>query len=124
MSRIGRRLRQAACLLSAPPTVAHELTHYAVARCRTERVAVEVELFETGARAVWAPLDSPLWRALAFLGPTLFGSLLGLIWLVSDVSVEGWRLIVALGLGLYTVPSPQDLRGAAGFQQLDDAEES
>ena len=116
MSRIGRRLRQAACLLSAPPTVAHELTHYAVARLRTERAAVEVGLLDATARAVWEPLESPLWRALAFLGPTLFGSVLGLIWLVSDVSVEGWRLIVALGLGLYTVPSPADLRGAAGYQ--------
>jgi len=116
MSRIGRRLRQAACLLSAPPTVAHELTHFAVARVRTTEAAIEVGLFDGRAVAVWEPLDSRLWRALAFLGPTLFGCLLGLIWLVSGVSVEGWRLIVAIGLGLYTMPSAADVRGACGYQ--------
>ena len=116
MSRIGRRLRQAACLLSVPPTVAHELTHFAVARVRTTEAAIEVRMFDGRAVAVWEPLESRLWRGLAFLGPTLFGCLLGLIWLVSGVSMEGWRLIVAIGLGLYMMPSAADVRGACGYQ--------
>jgi hypothetical protein len=120
MTRIGRRLRQAACLLSAPSTVAHELTHFAVARVRTTEAAIEVAVFDGRAVAVWTPLDSRVWRALAFLGPTLFGCLLGLIWLVSGVSMEGWRLIAAIGLGLYTMPSGADVRGACGLQLEED----
>jgi hypothetical protein len=79
-------------------------------------MAVEV----TGGRAAaaWPPLDSALVRFFAFLAPTVFGSLLAVLWLVSGTPVDGWRLIFAVGLAAYTVPSPADVRGALGKQAV------
>jgi len=37
---------------------------------------------------------------------------------VSGTSVDGWRLILLVGLAAYTVPSPADVRGACGRQAV------
>ncbi|WP_394296338.1 hypothetical protein [Natronomonas pharaonis] len=110
-------MHQLMALLSFPPVLLHELTHYAVARLRTDDAAFEAEVLGSEARAVWRPLDSPLWRFLAFLAPTLFGALLAGLWLASGTSFEGWRAVAGVGLALYTLPSVADIRGALGRQQ-------
>ena len=113
-----RRLTQAANVLSLPPTLAHEATHYAVARLGTDDAQFAVEV--TGGRAVaaWPPLDNAALRFVAFLAPTLFGSLLVGVWLLSGATVGGWRLLAAIGLAMYTIPSPADLAGALGQQDV------
>ena len=110
-------LRAAAGVLSLPPTLAHEATHWLVARTQTDDAALAVEV--TGGRAIaaWPPIESPLIRFLAFLGPTVFGSILTAIWLLSPTTIDGWRLILAVGLAIYTVPSGADVRGAVGIQE-------
>mgnify|MGYP000128986158 CR=1 FL=1 len=117
-------LRAAANVLSLSFALPHEATHYAVARLGTDdaRIAVEV----TGGRATtaWPPLESRVLRAFAFLAPTVFGSLLAALWLVSGTSVDGWRLIFAVGLAAYTVPSPADIQGALGRQAVQQSETS
>ena len=112
------RLYQLAGLVSLPPTLAHEATHYAVARLGTDDARLRVEVTGDGAAAAWPPLDSAVLRVFAFLGPTIFGSLLAAVWLVSGTSVDGWRLILLVGLAAYTVPSPADVRGALGRQAV------
>jgi len=37
---------------------------------------------------------------------------------VAGVSLDGWRLIMAIGLVIYTAPSPADVRGALGKQDV------
>jgi hypothetical protein len=54
----------------------------------------------------------------AFLAPSVFGSVLALVWLLSGVTLEGWRLLFGVGLAIYTVPSPADIRGALGKQAV------
>ena len=117
-----RRLLQLAGILSLPPTLAHEATHYAVARLETDDAQLAVEVFGGRALAAWPPLESPLLRVFAFLGPTVLGSILALLWVLSGVTLDGWRLIAALGLAIYTAPSTADVRGALGQQdvQLED----
>jgi hypothetical protein len=110
------RLTQAAAVLSLPPTLAHEATHWAIARLGTNDAAIAVEV--TGGRAVaaWPPLASRPLRVFAFLGPTVFGVVLTLLWLFSGVRLDGWRLLLAIGLAIYTMPSRADIRGALGQQ--------
>ena len=112
------RLSQLAAVLSLPPTLAHEATHWAVARCVTDDAAMAVEV--TGGRAVaaWPPIDNRFVRFFAFLAPTVFGSLLGLLWLLSGTTIDGWRLLAAIGLAIYTIPSPADVSGAFGRQAV------
>ena len=112
------RLTKLAAVLSLPPTVAHEATHWAVARCVTDDAAIAVEVTGGRALAAWPPIDNAAVRFLAFLGPTVFGSILIALWVAHGVSLEGWRLILALGLAIYTVPSPADVRGAFGKQAV------
>jgi len=111
-------LRAAAGILSLPPTLAHEATHWLVARSVTDDAELAVEV--TGGRAIaaWPPIESPLIRFLAFLGPTVFGSILTVVWLLSGTTIDGWRLILAVGLAIYTVPSGADVRGALGRQAV------
>jgi len=111
------RLTALAALVALPPTVLHELTHWAVARIKTDDAHIRVEVADAGAQARWPPLDSPWLRAFAFLSPTVCGSVLIGLWLASDHGIDGWRLIFALGLAVYTVPSPADVRGALGRQE-------
>src|SRR6056297_17612 len=113
-----RRLTQLASVLSLPPTLAHELTHWAVARLGTDDAQFAVEVSGGRALAAWPPLDSRALRVFAFLGPTVFGSVLAAVWLVSGVDLSGWRLLFAVGLAIYTVPSPADVRGALGMQAV------
>ena len=108
--------RALACVLALPATLAHEATHYAVARLGTDDAQMAVEVTGGRALAAWPPLDSRALRVFAFLAPTVFGSILALLWLVSGTSVDGWRLIFAVGLAIYTVPSGADVRGALGRQ--------
>lgn len=110
------RLTQAAAVLSLPPTLAHEATHWAVARLGTDDAALAVEVTGGRALAAWPPLASRPLRVFAFLAPTIFGSLLAALWLAAGVDLSGWRAIAALGLVIYTCPSATDLRGAAGRQ--------
>ena len=110
------RLRAAAGVLSLPPTLAHEATHWAVARTQTDDAQLAVEVTGARAKAGWPPISNPVVRFLAFLGPTVFGSILTAIWLASGIDVDGWRLLLAVGLAIYTVPSPADVRGALGRQ--------
>ena len=112
------RLVTLANVLALPFVVPHELSHWAVARLGTDDAQLGVEVTGGRAVAVWPPLDSTLLRVFAFLAPTLFGSVLALVWLVSDTSVDGWRLLFAVGLAAYTVPAPADLRGALGRQEV------
>lgn len=111
-----KRLTQLAGALSLPPTLAHEATHWAIARCGTAEAEIAVELAGGRALAAWPPLESRALRVFAFLGPTVFGSVLALMWLFSGVSVDGWRLLFAIGLAIYAFPSAQDVRGALGRQ--------
>ena len=111
-----RRLVRAASVFGFIPTLGHELTHWAVARLGTDDAQIAVEVTGTRALAAWPPLESRALRAFAFLAPTVFGSILALVWLVAGVSLEGWRLILAIGLAIYTAPSASDLRGAVGMQ--------
>jgi len=111
-------LRQLAGVLSLPPTLAHEATHWAVARSVTDDAQLAVEVTGARAAAAWPPLDNPVVRFLAFLGPTVFGSLLAAIWLASGINVDGWRLVFAVGLAIYTMPSAADVRGAFGKQDV------
>ena len=110
-------LTTAACVLALPATLAHELTHYGAARLAgTDDAQIAVEVTGAGAVAAWRPIDSRPLRAFAFLAPTVFGALLTALWLAAGVSVDGWRLIMALGLAIYTVPSSADIEGALGRQ--------
>lgn len=110
------RLVAIASVLSLPPTLAHEATHWAVARCGTDDAAMAVEVRGGRALAAWPPLESRVLRVFAFLAPTVFGSVLALLWLVSGFTPTPWRLLFAVGLAIYTVPSPADIRGALGLQ--------
>lgn len=110
------RLTQAASVLSLPPTLAHEATHWAVARLGTDDAQMAVEVTGGRALAVWPPLESRALRVFAFLSPTVFGSVLALVWLLDGVELHGWRLLFAVGLTIYTVPSRADVRGALGRQ--------
>lgn len=112
------RLTTIAAILSLPPTLAHEATHWLVARSVTDDAQLAVEVTGGRAKAGWPPIDNPAVRFLAFLGPTVFGSVLTAIWLASGVAVDGWRLLLAIGLAIYTVPSPADVRGALGRQAV------
>jgi hypothetical protein len=113
-----RRLTRLAGVLSLPPTLAHEATHYAVARLGTDDAQIAVEVQGGRAIAAWPPLESRALRVFAFLGPTVFGSVLALVWLFSGVTLDGWRLIMAVGLAIYSFPSAQDVRGALGRQTV------
>jgi len=112
------RLYQLAGLVSLPPTLAHEATHYAVARLGTDDAQIAVEVTGGRALAAWPPLESRALRAFAFLSPTVLGSVLALLWLYSGASLDGWRLVMAVGLAMYTAPSPADVRGALGLQDV------
>jgi hypothetical protein len=39
------------------------------------------------------------------------------LWAASGTPIDGWRLILAVGLAIYTVPSGADVRGAVGIQE-------
>ena len=112
------RLTQLANVCSLPFTVPHEATHWAVARLGTDDARMAVEVSGGRAAAAWPPLSSRWLRVFAFLSPTILGSVLALLWLLSDTSVDGWRLVFAIGLAAYTVPSPADIRGALGRQAV------
>jgi len=110
------RLYQLAAVLSLPVALAHEGTHWAVARLGTDDAQMAVEVSGGRALAAWPPLQSRVLRVFAFLAPSVFGSVLALVWLLSGVTLAGWRLLFGVGLAIYTVPSPADVRGALGVQ--------
>lgn len=104
-------------LLSLPVALAHEASHYAVARLAgADDAGLSVEVTGGHASAVWRPLNSTAWRVLAFLAPTILGVVLMLVWAIAGIRIDGWRLIMAVGLAAYTIPSPADIRGALGRQ--------
>lgn len=111
------RLTTIAGVLSLPPTLAHELTHYAVARIETDDAQVAVEVSGGRALAAWPPLQSRALRVFAFLAPTVFGSILAALWLYRGFEPTPWRVLFAVGLAIYTVPSGADVRGALGVQE-------
>lgn len=116
---VGKRLAALACVAGFIPALAHELTHYLAAKPFTSEAGFRVELTGTEAIAVWQPIDNRAVRAFAFTAPTVFGALLAGLWLVSDVALSGWQWPLAVGLALYTMPSPADIRGALGKQTGD-----
>jgi hypothetical protein len=118
-----KRLTQLASVLSLPPTLAHEATHWAVARLGTDDAQIAVEVTGGRALAAWPPLESRTLRVFAFLGPTLLGLVLAALWVGRGVSLDGWRLLAAIGLAIYTVPSLDDVRGALGRQDAQQQKE-
>lgn len=116
------RLSTLACVVSFIPSVAHEATHYAAARPVADDAAFRVEVTGTEAVAVWAPIENRALRAFAFLAPTILGCVLAAIWLVVGIDLSGWQAPFAVGLALYTMPSPADVRGALGDAKQEDAE--
>ena len=118
------RLYQLAAVLSLPVALAHESTHWAVARLGTDDAQMAVEVSGGRALAAWPPLQSRLLRVFAFLAPSVFGSVLALVWLLSGVTLDGWRLLFGVGLAIYTVPSPADIRGALGMQTVQQEDDS
>ena len=129
MSTLRRRFDMATALLSLPFSLLHELTHFAVAHAYTGEAKFAVAIFETGAAtddegndvggvAAWPPINSRPIRVFAHLSPTVFGAILMGLWGWSGVSIDGWRLVFAVGLFWYTIPSPGDIRGALGRQAV------
>jgi hypothetical protein len=112
------KLVTVANVLALPFVLPHEATHWVVARLGTDDAQIAVEVSGGRAVAAWPPLDSRALRAFAFLAPTVFGSVLLALWLASGQGIDGWRLIFAIGLAGYTVPSPADVRGALGRQAV------
>lgn len=110
-------LRQLTGALSAPPTVAHELTHFAVARLGTDDAEIAVEVLGGRAIAVWRPIDNRALRAFAHLAPTVFGVALAALWWSLGIEMTGWRWLAAIGLGIYAMPSQSDVTGALGKQE-------
>jgi len=112
-----KRLTQLAGVCSLPPTIAHEATHWAIARCGTPDAEIAVEVTGGRALAAWPPLNSHTSASTVpkTVGPRKANTRSAR--LSSGVSVDGWRLIMAVGLAIYTVPSAQDVRGALGRQQ-------
>ncbi len=105
-------IRTTLSLLSLSFTLPHELTHYAVARLGTDDAQIRVEVGESfGASTRWPTLDSQVLEALAMIAPTILGSLLIGLWIWIGAPIDGWRLIMAIGLAGYTIPSPADIRG-------------
>lgn len=117
-------IRAVANVLSLSFALPHEASHWAVARLGTDDARIAVEVTGGRAAAAWPPLESRVLRAFAFLAPTVFGSILIALWLLSPQGIDGWRLIVAIGLAGYTVPSPADIRGALGRQDVQQSETS
>lgn len=111
-------IRAVANVCSLSFTLPHEATHYAVARLGTDDAQMRVEVTGGRAAALWPPLESRALRAFAFLAPTVFGSLLAGLWLLSGATLTGWEVVFALGLAAYTIPSPADVRGALGKQAV------
>ena len=112
------RLTALANLLAFPFVLPHEVTHWAVARIETDDAHIRVEATSMLTAARWPPLESRPLRVFAYLAPTVFGSVLIGLWLLSDQGIDGWRLIMAIGLAGYTKPSPADVRGALGKQDV------
>jgi hypothetical protein len=113
------RLTQAASVLSLPPTLAHEATHYLAARAAgTDDAQIAVEVLGGRAVTAWEPIEHPLARAFAMLAPTVFGVILASIWVISGAELSGWRYLAALGLLIYSMPSETDIRGALGRQAV------
>ena len=112
-------LTTAACVLALPATLAHEATHYFVARVAgTDDATIAVEVTGAGAVAAWHPIDSRPLEVFAFLAPTVFGSVLAALWLATGVELRGWELLFGAGLAVYTAPSGSDIRGALGRQTV------
>lgn len=105
-------------VLSLVPTLAHELTHYIFASLGSEEVHLDVELCDPESQVcVWRPIESRSLRAFAFLAPTICGSVVLGLWIAVGDSVEGFDLLGIVALGVYTVPSAADIRGAFGKQE-------
>jgi len=141
-SALSRLLDALWRLGSLPPTVAHEATHWLLAR----PVAREVRLRWRGRRhpsvaAAWRRDAPRVGIVLASIGPTILGTAMGLIalsWTLLDAgSVSGalpsttrqWLLtsVVAVWWGIYSWPSAGDRAGARSapdgseHQQEDDS---
>jgi hypothetical protein len=51
------------------------------------------------------------------------GVVLAGVWVAAGVELSGWRSLMALGLLIYSAPSPADLRGAVGRQAVQQTSE-
>lgn len=99
-------------LCSLPFALPHEATHYALARLGTRDVTMSLRASPGRMVTSWPPLDSQVLRFVASLGPTIVGSVLLAAWAMSGVPATGWRLLGAVLIAMYAIPSPSDIRGA------------
>ena len=112
--------RAIAGVLSLPPTLAHEATHWLVARAQTDDAALAVEVTGGQAAADLSAIENSVGRFLAYLAPTILGSLLLAVWMYADLSFEGlWlvpKYVIEFSIAAIAMPSPEDVRGAFGIQ--------
>jgi hypothetical protein len=106
-------------ILSYPPTLAHEATHYLFARLGSDDVRLNVDLADPESQeCIWRPIDSRALRFLAFLGPTLVGTIIFCVSLSRGYVVSSpVDLLPIIILAVYTSPSAADVRGALGKQE-------
>jgi len=102
--------------VSWPAMILHELTHMALALPWADESAIIVDETGPAHHVNWAD-DTPLWAvALTSLGPTLLGSLVGLVglWrLLTAPPASASDMLVAAAIAgywvIYVAPSPADL---------------
>jgi hypothetical protein len=120
------RLTALWALLTLPATLAHELTHAAVAAPAASRVGITIEPrgFEASALVQWH--DEARWWAViaAGIAPVAAGliALAAALWVAitsgwsGPATPVGWAklAIIAAWWGVYVTPSPADLRMVQG----------
>jgi hypothetical protein len=103
-------------LASWPATLLHELTHMLLALPWAEESAIIVDDVGVAHHVNWRQ-DTPMWAiVLASLGPTMLGSVVGLVGLIQLVTtppgtVTEWLLAGAIAgwWTIYAAPSGDDL---------------
>ena len=115
---IIRRFTAALYVLSLPGTIAHELTHYLVARSITADASMFISIFEADAHVVWDAPESthPVHQTLGFLAPSIVGIsvAIGLLaqGLFATITSSTLGFLLLIFWAQYTIPSPADLNGA------------
>ena len=115
--RFGRRTLY---FLSISFTLPHEIAHYAVARTVTDDAQIAAEVTDKRAVSGWSPIKSPTVRFITHLAPTLSALLLLLVLLLSSFETDGLLPLIAL----YAIPSPADVRGALGRQDVQNGDDN
>jgi len=129
MSAISK-LEKMMGVFSLPYALPHELTHLLAGYLATGHAEFDLYIFDTelksdengfllsrGGEVRFPPVESRPLRVFAHLSPTAFGLLLMGLWGYSGISIDGWRMVLAVGLFFYTVPGYDDITGALGIQE-------